>query len=165
MKSVVNIEYLKKKMSTLPTDVIRENIIPYVHESQSEELREDIHSFFITRDLLLDVYNERYKIMGEVKEWLQNDIIRFMNDDIATMFGYTHGHLNKFRRMFSLKDKSDKVIQHHIKSLVMSANIMRSIHNQIGTMTCLEREKLISFVENFEIEELMDNPYYNLNIN
>ena len=48
---------------TLPTDVIRENIIPYVHESQSEELREDIHSFFITRDLLLDVYNERYKII------------------------------------------------------------------------------------------------------
>ena len=142
------LEKIHINIKKLPTDVIREHIIPYIHEYQPEDLRKDIHNFFTTKDILFEIYYKQYNIIEEAKEWIQNDIVRFMNDDIATMFGYTENHIDKFRRVFFLRDKSDEVIKNHINCLIMNSNIIRCIYNQIGIMTSLEREKMIWFIQN-----------------
>ena len=48
-------------MNKLPLEVIREHIIPYTYSPQNDELLDDIKSFYIVRNLLLNIYYCRWK--------------------------------------------------------------------------------------------------------
>jgi hypothetical protein len=162
----------EKLIQKIPSEVLRENILPYTYLTQSKELCEDIQSFFYTRNVLYYMYECRYgdnEYESEIA-WLENDIIRFMNDDIATMFGYSENHINKFRRLYIFHDKSDHIIINGINTMYkykckchkyQNQYIIRCISCMLGILKCNERSKLIEFLKDLHTyADLMDIPYY-----
>ena len=53
--------------------------------------------------------------------WLSNNICRFLNDDIATMYGYSPRFINIFRRPIQNKIKSDIEIARYIETITIIA--------------------------------------------
>ena len=105
---------LRQRIYQLPDDVIREYILPYTYEPQSKELCEDIRNYYEVSNHLLEKYHQIYKdgYNNEDKEWLLNDIERFMNEDKATMFGYVDFYIQFFQRIYMLQNATrDQVIE------------------------------------------------------
>ena len=49
---IVNNNTFEKLIQKIPSDVIRENILPYTYKPQPKELCQDIQSFFYTKSVL-----------------------------------------------------------------------------------------------------------------
>lgn len=138
-------------MNTIPIDIIREHILPYIYEPQSQELCDDIKSFYKCKFYLRNLYYERWKFSfcyepdADVN-WLDNDLTRFLNNDSATMLGFTNNCIQKFSRIFGLKGKNKKTISNYIdKHTGCEAKALNSINIQIGILTPKERQDFISF--------------------
>ena len=143
--------FLWSQLQKLPDDVIRECILPYTYQPQSPLLCADIRSFYNTYNNMCEIYSLAYPLHNESKEWLSNDIERFLNDDFATMNGYRKFYINTYRRMFMNRDKDiDTIIGCIRKSETKFPNDIR-IH--IGFLNPQERLKLEDF--------LMDNTFLN----
>ena len=99
----------------LPKEIIREHILPYSYCPQSDSLCKDINTFYTTKRIVKELYETIYADFIDTEDdpmnWLDNDITRFMNNDIATMNGYTHRYLDIWSRLYYFSDKSDEVIQ------------------------------------------------------
>jgi hypothetical protein len=86
----------------LPQDIV-DYIIPYTYQLQNKPLLEDIKNYNETKELILDLYYN-YWIVNleetdpEDKYWFVNDLIGFINNYQATMYGYTDNFYNTFRR-------------------------------------------------------------------
>jgi|TARA_B110000858_G_C17444403_1_gene311294 hypothetical protein len=138
-------------MNKIPLEVIREHIIPYTYSPQNDELLDDIKSFYIVRNLLLNIYYHRWKKSFNYEEnadlnWLYNDITRFYNDDNPTMFGYTDNCIKKFQRCYMCKDKEANFISKKIHDIMRNCeNVNSSINIQLGLLDKDERQKLMSF--------------------
>lgn len=147
----------EKLFKRLPCDIVRENILPYTYLTQSKEHCQDIRDFVFTRNLLSMLYKYRWgDIDGEDElMWLENDIIRYMNNDIATMYNYTQGHMDKYRRLFMFHDTSDQVVYRFIDVIMNKrGDVFRCISTMLGVLTCNERCSLVSFVSQ------LDDMYY-----
>jgi hypothetical protein len=73
----------------LPLPIIYK-ILSYVHNPQPTELLEDIVNFYNTTNLILYYYEIKY-IMSNFEnpmDWLNNDLISYMNSYKPTMWGY-----------------------------------------------------------------------------
>lgn len=151
---LVNNNLLKK----LPTHLIRENIIPFTYNLQNQCILEDIKSFYKTRSYLLNLYYDRWCHTFEYEEnadlnWLDNDILRYMNNDIATMTGYTESNLNKFKRIFLLQNKDYVSIAKYIMITTgPSSDVKQNINLLIGILLPSERNELIEFTESIGAE-------------
>lgn len=138
-------------MNKLPLEVIREHIIPYTYSPQNNELLDDIKSFYIVRNLLLNIYYYRWKEAFNYEEnadlnWLDNDIGRFFNDDSPMMFGYTDNCIKKFQRCYMCKDKEVNFVIKKIHNIMSNyRNVKNSINIQLGLLDKEERQKLLSF--------------------
>ena len=138
---------LRQQIYNLPDDIIREHILPYTYEPQSRELCEDIRNFYKIKNHLSENYRRIYKngYKNEDKEWLLNDIHRFMNEDKPTMFGYLDFYTQFFQRIYMLRNASrDQVIE-----FLQSPKyyyFTRDIYRNIGFMKPQEREKLKAFL-------------------
>jgi hypothetical protein len=145
-------------MDKLPIDIIRQEIIPYTYQPQSKHLCRDIRSFYNTRDYLCKLYHDRWFHSLEYEQnadlnWLDNDIIRFVNDDIATMLGYTENCLNKFKRNYSLNNKNQKQIYYYItKNILQCDDPKYAINIQIGILNFEERIQLVDFAQSLDFE-------------
>jgi len=134
-------------LNRIPDDVLRECIIPYTYAPQPKELCEDIRNYFEVSNDLFDMYRKEY-INGyenEDKEWLINDITRFMNQDQATMYGYIDYYIHFFRRMYRLQNADrDKIIKFFENSELYP--FPRDINRNIALMTPAERKQLRDFI-------------------
>lgn len=92
----------------LPIELVREHILPYTYCPQSSELCEDIRDYYSVRHAIVTLYTERYSNSDEDEfEWISNDLTRFMNQDLPTMyFGYRHFYVDKIRRLFLFRRKT-----------------------------------------------------------
>ena len=143
--------FLWSLLQRLPDDVIREHILPYTYQPQSPLLCADIRSFYNTYNNMCHIYSLAYPLHNESKEWLSNDIQRFLNDDFATMYGYRLFYINAYRRMFMNQDKNvDTIIACILKN---DKTVPNDIKIHIGLMTPQERLQLEDF--------LMDNTFPN----
>lgn len=138
---------LRQRIYQLPDDVIREYILPYTYEPQSQELCEDIRNYYEVSNHLLTKYQQIYKdgYNNEDKEWLLNDISRFMNKDKATMFGYVDFYIQFFQRIYMLQNATRDRIIEFLQSPKYYP-FTRDIYRNIGFMKPHEREKLKSFI-------------------
>jgi len=86
----------------LPQDIV-DYIIPYTYRLQNKPLLEDIKNYNESKELILDLYYKYYIVNFEEAEpedkyWIVNDLIGFINNYQATMYGYTDNFYNTFRR-------------------------------------------------------------------
>ena len=101
----------------LPIEIIREHIIPYTYNCQSIELCNDIKSFNETKLYLLYLYFQKYYFIQDDNlwlEWLDNDILRFINTEIPDTYGLENFYLPLYRRLPLINDKSDKFIRDYV---------------------------------------------------
>lgn len=137
------LEYFLK---TIPDYVILQNIIPFTYRIQSKELCEDIQSFYITINEIKRLYKERHLFLGENEiwqEWLVNDIAMFINKGIPSIYGYTENCLEKYRRLFMLKDKPHWHVRQFVWSITTRNNLNVPIFINIGLLTTKERTNLM----------------------
>ena len=145
-------------MNRLPHDIIRENIIPYTYNRQPIELCNDIKSFFNIREHLLKFYYDRwnhafyYEKNAQIN-WLENDIIRFYNNDIALMSGIHIDYTDKYKRLFILHNKNTEYINNVI-TLNLNMNPKNMINCLLAILTCEERIDLVNFCKKLDLVPL-----------
>ena len=134
----------------LPEEIIREHILPYSYCPQSDSLCKDINTFYTTKRIVKELYETIYADFIVTEEypmnWLDNDITRFMNNDIATMNGYTHRYLDIWSRLYYFSDKSDEVIQTITSHIDHRGNVKTNINIKLGLMNNKERRMLMTFL-------------------
>lgn len=139
----------------LPIEIIREHIIPYTYNCQSIELCNDIKSFNETKLYLLYLYFQKYYFIQDDNlwlEWLDNDILRFINTEIPDTYGLENFYLPLYRRLPLINDKSDKFIRYYVFNYMKNFEVMRHIQTNIGLLDTEEREYLIQFIHKLQFE-------------
>lgn len=124
-------------------------ILKFYYRKQSNELCEDVKSFVTTRDLLITDYKTYFKtylydhIEQNHLDWLANDITAYMNEYLPTMDGYTSNHVNKWKRLFYLKNKTNDEIYNITQLAEMKMPVIQDICTRIGILTPEERRHCI----------------------
>ena len=139
-------------MDRIPIEIIREHILPFTYNPQPKEICDDIKSFFNIRKHLCNIYYDRWKDTFEYEKnadfnWLENDILRFYNNDIALMNGVHIDYINRYKRLFMLHDKDREDINHLIR-LYLRYDSKQMVNRLLGILTSKERIDLVDFVEN-----------------
>lgn len=141
---------MKSYIALLPDELVLK-IISYSYSPQSKELCQDVQSYKKTETYLKNIYREDYQDEEEAMGWLSNNICRFLNDDIATMFGYRSRFIDVFRRPIQNKNKSDIEIARYIETITTIleeplTNI--DVNVPISLMKPYERTQLINWLDN-----------------
>ena len=117
----------------------------------SKELDADIVNFKIFKDDIIDKYVKKgYDCdidgMFYINYQIENDLLRFFNDDVATMEYITDNNIKKLERILSIKNKLEKNKESVTKSLINSSdniNTISRINILIGALTCEERKNFL----------------------
>lgn len=134
----------------LPLDIVL-YILPYTYKPQKKELLEDIRNYYETKNELFSLYHQLYIIENgdvepEDKNWLENDLIAYTNDYVATMFGFVEKHYNIFQRNIFLHGSSLEETKENIDRYVMgldSHQVTFSINIYLGLLKPNERDEFI----------------------
>lgn len=126
-------------------------IISKIKYSISQELSTDIINYKIFREDIIKKYEEKgydYDIDGEfyIYYQIENDLIRYFNDDVATMDSITDKNIKKMERILSIKNKLKKnknVVINSLMNANNNLNIISRINILICTLTCKEREQFL----------------------
>ena len=117
----------------------------------SKELDIDIVNFKTFKEDVINTYLKKgfdYDIDGMfyIYYQIENDLIRFFNDDIATMDFITKKNIKKMERILSIKKKLEKNKKKTIDCLMKSTDSLQvnsRINILIGALTCEERSKFL----------------------
>ena len=123
----------------LPTDIIRDRILPLTYQPQPDALLHDIRSYYDTIHYAYDIY----KNVDDAVDWLSNDICRFMNDDQPTMYGIVDFYKKVYKRMYM--NQTSRLPDINIIGLEDNEDC-RNINMSIGLLTQVERCLLILFL-------------------
>lgn len=141
---------LLQNLVTLPPELMREHIMPYIRYKQPNDLCEDIRSYVECRNYLINLYIERYQFLGENNtewlEWLDNDIQRFMNEDITQMLWFSTKCIDRYKRLYTLSNKSDLSVIDNLWHNYIRNNSLNSVLINLGILNPDEREDLVIFV-------------------
>jgi hypothetical protein len=100
---------------------------------------------------MIDKYVEKgydYDIDGMfyIYYQIENDLLRFFNDDVATMECITDNNIQKLSRILSIKNKLEKNKENVTNSLMNSSDNLHTISRiniLIGVLTREERKKFL----------------------
>ena len=140
---------MKNYIALLPNELVSK-IISYTYSPQSKELCQDVQSYKKTETYLKNIYREDFHDEEEAMGWLANNICRFLNDDIATMYGYSPRFINIFRRPIQNKIKSDIEIARYIETITIIADGTLTnvdVNVPISLMKPCERIQLINWLD------------------
>jgi hypothetical protein len=126
-------------------------ILSKIRHPISKELDADIINYKDTKATIIAEYEKKgydYEIEGNfyIYYQIENDLIRFFNDDVATMDLITENNIRKLERILSIKIKLEKNKNNVITSLMNSNDnlkLVSRINILIGTMTCEERQQFL----------------------
>jgi len=138
---------LSQLLRKLPDEIIRENILPFSYSPQNIYLLDDIESFVSSRDYLIDLYSNSWANINHNLFWLSNDISRFLNDNTSSSNGFSLNNIDKWRRLYMFRDKSDYVIISFLSNYTKRKSII-DINISLGILTPHERTRLIDFLLN-----------------
>ena len=130
---------LSVRWKQLPEDLQRK-ILPYTYSPQSDILLEDIRNYHTTLKLIKEIYKS-YCDNDEILDWIINDIHRWLNNDIPTMFGYTGKFITTIKRnpYYYLRAPD---IEFFIRKLDTKSPIIE-VHIFWGLLTADERKQFI----------------------
>lgn len=126
-------------------------ILTKIRHPISKELDVDIVNFKTFKEDVINTYLKKgfdYDIDGMfyIYYQIENDLIRFFNDDIATMDFITEKNIKKMERILSIKKKLEKNKKKTIDCLMKSTDSLQvnsRINILIGALTCEERSKFL----------------------
>jgi hypothetical protein len=130
---------------------LQDLIISKIKHPISKDLDADIVNYKIFKDDMIDKYVEKgydYDIDGMfyIYYQIENDLLRFFNDDVATMDLITENNIRKLERILSIKNKLEKNKESVTNTLMNSSDNLHTISRiniLIGALTCEEREKFL----------------------
>jgi hypothetical protein len=130
---------------------LQDLIISKIKHPISKDLDADIVNYKKFKDDMIDKYVKKgydYDIDGMfyINYQIENDLLRFFNDDVATMECITDNNIKKLERILSIKNKLEKNKESVTNRLINSSdniNTISRINILIGALTCEEREKFL----------------------
>ena len=130
---------------------LQDLIISKIKHPISKDLDADIVNYKNFKDDMIDKYVEKgydYDIDGMfyIYYQIENDLLRFFNDDVATMDLITENNIRKLERILSIKNKLEKNKESVTNTLMNSSDNLHTISRiniLIGALTCEEREKFL----------------------
>jgi len=137
---------MKLLPKSLPKEII-DKILSYTYRPQPQRLLTDIESFYHTKELMLERYNNNNSNNFQAECWLSNDITSFMNQYQATMDGYTTTHNKMWRRLFKLSAASNDDI--YMKTMESKTSPLNDFLIRLGILTPEERKQFISYVPSY----------------
>jgi len=154
---------LEKRINNLPVD-IKLYILTFTYSPQPLPLLNDIKHFLKSDEIIKKIYYDRWihEIDYEpeaVINWLDNDLIGYMNENYATMYGYRKKFYNIITRSFCIKKLFEKLCitkmtphnSRYIRAIVnqyFSKNPKSTVKIIWGLLTEEERDEFIQFQEN-----------------
>lgn len=143
---------LQELIKQLPYELI-EIIRKYTYRFQNKELLLDIRDYNYSKKLVLQLYYTRFihDIENEAnsdKNWLSNDIDRYLNEDQATMFGLTDKYYNTLLRLYTFKTPLS-IDKFYVKKL-QNYPINKEINIAWGLLTPIERKEMMNMFYNKE---------------
>ena len=144
-----------KYYDRLPDD-LQNLILSKIRYPISKDLETDIVNCKTFKEDLIDKYVKKgydYNIDGifYIYYQIENDLLRFFNDDIATNDSITDKNIQKMERILSIKIKLEKNKKNAIDSLMDAKdnlNVISRINILIGALTCEEREQFLQLFPN-----------------
>jgi len=126
-------------------------ILSKIRNPISKDLEADIIDYKDFRETIIAKYENKgydYNIDGlfYIYYQIENDLIRFFNDDVATMDLITENNIRRLDRILSIKNKLNKNKDNVITTLMNSndnINVISRINILIGAMTCEERKQFL----------------------
>jgi hypothetical protein len=117
----------------------------------SKELDADIINYKDAKDTIIAEYEKKgydYDTDGMfyIYYQIENDLIRFFNDDVATNELITDNNISKLERILSIKNKLNKNKDNVINCLMNAMdnlNVISRINILIGALTCEERKQFL----------------------
>jgi hypothetical protein len=132
----------------LPRDIIQ-HIIPYTYNCQPQRLIEDIKSNFASKQIISIIYDDRWNYLSEYednisKNWLNNDLFHYCNEDNITM----HGYIDRFYDLFSrhVMLQSGGIDKCKVTAFIKNTdnNVTKQINLIWGLLTPTERSEFIA---------------------
>lgn len=131
---------------------LQEYILSKVRNPQPINLQKDIINYKISKDKIFNKYIEKgydYDINNEfyIYYQIENDLLRYYNDDVATMYGLTERNIEKLERILSIKINMEKSGKALVGTNIMhknNINVNMRINMLIGCLRINEREEFIS---------------------
>ena len=125
----------------------------------SKELDADIINYKDAKDTIIAEYEKKgydYDTEGMfyIYYQIENDLIRYFNDDVATNDHITEKNINKLERILSIKNKLEKNKKNTLDSLMDAMdnlNVISRINILIGALTCEERKQFLQLFPNSPI--------------
>lgn len=126
-------------------------ILSKIRNPISKDLEADIIDYKDAKETIIAEYEKKgydYDVDGlfYIYYQIENDLIRFFNDDVATNDLITENNISKLERILSIKNKLEKNKDNVITSLMNSndnLNVISRINILIGAMTCEERKQFL----------------------
>ena len=126
-------------------------ILSKIRNPINKDLEADIIDYKDVKETIIAEYEKMgydYDIDGMfyIYYQIENDLIRFFNDDVATNDLITENNISKLERILSIKNKLAKNKDNVITSLMNSNDnikLFSRINILIGTMTCEERRQFL----------------------
>lgn len=149
----MNIEKYFKYYNELDED-LQNLILSKIRYPQNKNLQLDIINYNVSKEKIINKYLKMgydYDIDNEFYIYFQieNDLIRYFNDDIATMNGITETNIEKLERILSIRKKMNSKSKSLIATNLMYKNNISAnmrINILIGCLTINERD---DFIYNF----------------
>lgn len=145
----MNINNYFKYFDMLNYDLQNE-ILSKIRKSQNKYLLEDITNFKKAKKEIFEKYennNYNYDINSEsfIYFQIESDLIKYFNDDIATLYGITETNIEKLERILSikLKMKKNKALIATKMMIDNKISVNKRINMLIGALTIKERQNFI----------------------
>tara|TARA_B100000795_G_C22740302_1_gene415038 strand:+ start:668 stop:1129 length:462 start_codon:yes stop_codon:yes gene_type:complete len=131
-------------------------ILSKVRNPQNKNLLEDITNYKISKICIFENYEKNdydYNIDNEFYIYyaIENDLLRYFNDDVSTLYAITETNIEKLERILSIKNKMK--LNKLIVTKLMNGNTITAnsrINILLGALTLDERD---DFINKFPISE------------
>jgi len=132
-------------------DDLQDLILSKIIYTKDKKLLEDIRNYQVTKKKIFYIYLEKgYEndINNEFYVYfkIENDLIRYYNDNIPTMYGITENNIEKLERILSIKGKMEKK-KEEVATNLMSRNkidVNSRINILLGALKIEERNNFIN---------------------
>lgn len=139
-------KYKYRKLKNTMIDIImeslplRNNLGGHINEN-IKNLLEDIRNYYFTKEIVKTIYSNSY-------HHLINDLELFFNDFKSTSSnGYSNEYLMKYRRMLTLKNKTNNTLESIISKRKGLHNFHNEINIKLGILIPDERRDFLNFMK------------------